>query len=271
MDKFYLSRAQTRLWSTEIPVGDPFAFGQKNDPVTAIAGATVASGVMGSRASRRAARAQSASAQAGIDEQARQFDLTREDFAPYREAGVRGLRTLEDYLGLSAPAAASDFYGSLRKPFTAESLAQEPGYQFGLSQGEKAIERAARARGLSDSGATLKALLRYGQDYAGTKYMDAFNRDLLSKRSIYNMLAGITGTGQTSTEQVAQAGQASAANIANLLGQQGNARAAGIVGANNAWTNALNQGLGAWQNMNMLNWLRNQDRGTVPMSPMWGI
>jgi hypothetical protein len=153
-------------------------------------------------------------------------------------------------------------FGSLLRPFTGSDLENEPGYQFVLEEGEEAINRAALGRGSFDSGATLKALLRYGQDYAGTKYTDAFNRDAAEKQRIYNMLAGIAGTGQTATGQVAQAGGQSASNIANLLSSQGDARAAGIVGSSNAWTNALNQGIGAWQNTKMLEYLKQIPSGT---------
>lgn len=297
---------------------------------TAVIGGSVVSGLLGSRAASKAAGVETAAAGMGIDETRRQFDLTREDFAPYREVGERGLYTLEDYLGLSTPEsrlartgvlaptreqfttagtpgayrwggmtaaglgprtftpgtparfdeagyntaladylrasegaeATSEGYGSLLERFTGEDLTSEPGYEFGLSEGEKAIDRSARGRGSFDSGATLKALLRYGTDYAGTKYNEAFNRDAASKSSIYNMLAGITGTGQTATGQVATAGSNASTNIANLLGQQGDARAAGIVGGANAWNQAVSGGLEGYQNMTLLDMLKNQNTGT---------
>ena len=40
--KQYLSRAESKVWGMDAPIGDPFggaAYGEKNDPVTAIAGA----------------------------------------------------------------------------------------------------------------------------------------------------------------------------------------------------------------------------------------
>lgn len=50
------------------------------------------------------------------------------------------------------------------------SVAQLPGYQFALNQGVQAIDRNAASRGLLDSGATGKGLMRYGQDYASQQF-----------------------------------------------------------------------------------------------------
>jgi hypothetical protein len=141
----------------------------------------------------------------------------------------------------------SSDYGMLMRQFTGQDLQNEPGYQFGLSEGEKGINRATAARGGYDSGSTLKSLMKYNQDYAGTKYDAAFNRDQIYKNQVYNQLAGISGTGQTATAQTAALG----ANASNQIGaayqNAGDARAAGIVGVGNA----VNQGLGSYINYNM--------------------
>ena len=140
----------------------------------------------------------------------------------------------------------SSDYGMLMRQFTGQDLENEPGYQFGLKQGEKGINRAAQSRGLGDSGATYMGLTRFNQDYGGTKYDAAFNRDQIYKNQVYNQLAGISGTGQTATAQTASLG----ANTANQIGQNyqnaGDARAAGIMGIGNA----VNQGVGSYINYN---------------------
>jgi hypothetical protein len=134
----------------------------------------------------------------------------------------------------------------LMKQFTGQDLQNEPGYQFGLSEGEKGINRATAARGGYDSGSTLKSLMKYNQDYAGTKYDAAFNRDQIYKNQVYNQLAGISGTGQTATAQTAALG----ANASNQIGaayqNAGDARAAGMVGLGNA----ANQAIGSYYNYN---------------------
>jgi hypothetical protein len=64
MSKYYFSRAQTRVWSSEYPVGDPTggaAYGEKNDPVTAIVGSAVVGGLLSLKGVRRRCRHRSAS------------------------------------------------------------------------------------------------------------------------------------------------------------------------------------------------------------------
>lgn len=105
-----------------------------------------------------------------------------------------------------------------------------PGYQFGLDEGAKTVQASAAARGGLNSGATLKALTKFGNDYADqqgyTPYM--------------NRLAALSGMAQTSTNQTNALGQ----NYANQVGQNlqnaGQARAQGIYGSANAWSNYTN-------------------------------
>jgi hypothetical protein len=52
----------------------------------------------------------------------------------------------------------------------------EPGYEFRKQQGQQAIEGAAAARGSLLSGATQKALARYGQNLASEEYGKAYER-----------------------------------------------------------------------------------------------
>jgi hypothetical protein len=193
------------------------------------AGLNLLGAKMGSDAAEHAADTQAQSAREAIEEQKRQYDLTRGDQAPWMEVGGQSIRTIGDLLRS----------GALFPNFTGENLTSEPGYQFRLGEGNKAIENAARARGMFMSPSTVKGLLRYGQDYASGEYQNAFNRDLTNKTTKFNMLSGAAGTGQTAANTLANTGANSASNIGQLITGAGNARgAAGIAGAN-AWTNAL--------------------------------
>lgn len=272
-----------------------------------VAGAILAGSALSALGSMAAGKSQEKAAEQSAAEQRRQYDISRADAAPWRDAGKLSLSRLMELMGLGPQAGAnglqaptreqyttnipgyagtpttpngpgtsvvyqgatpgstsfdqagfdkaqqayqnqspSSDYGMLMKQFTGQDLQNEPGYQFGLSEGEKGINRAASARGGYDSGATLKSLLKYNEDYAGTKYDAAFNRDQIVKNQMYNQLAGISGTGQTATAQTAALG----ANAANQIGQSyqnaGDARAAGIMGVGNA----VNQGVGSYINYN---------------------
>lgn len=207
---------------------------------------SIVGGIEGASAAKKAAKLQAKSAQAALDEQKREFDLSRSDTQPYRDAGAASLKDLRALMGTSANP------GTLLKPFTGADLASDPGYQFGLQQGEQGINRAAAAAGRYDSGATLKDLLRFNADYAGTKFNDAFNRDQLTKGAIFNRLAGVAGIGQTGVGQATTAGMNSAANIGNLLTGQGNAIASGIVGSANSLSQGFSNAANYYQSNKLL-------------------
>lgn len=141
-------------------------------------------------------------------------------------------------------------YGSLMKAFTGDDLQNEPGYQFGLQQGNQALDRKAAAGGGYFSGAALKAAQRFGQDYAGTKFGEAFNRDTANKTNTFNRLTGLINPGQTAANQVGTMGASYANQVGNNLTSNATAQgAAGIAGAN-AWQNAINGGVNAYQQYN---------------------
>lgn len=204
---------------------------------------SVISGISGADAAKSAAGAQTGAVDAATAEQRRQYDQTRADYAPFRETGLAANARLAQ---LMQPG------GDLARRFTAQDLANDPvynsGLQFGLDQGTGAINARALAGGSYDSGATLKALTKYANDYGSTKANESYNRFNTDMTNLYNRNAGLSGAGQTATGSVASAGQNAANNISDLNTQAGNARAAGIVGESNAWGNALGQANNAYQN-----------------------
>lgn len=216
-----------------------------------VAAAVIGAGVLGAGAAvytgSQAADAQKSAVGSANALDQSQYNQTRADQAPYRTAGYSALSRMSDLLGLSGNTAAEG-YGSLNKPFTADSVTTDPGYEFGRTQGLNAAQNSAAAKGGLYSGATLKALTQYGNDYATTKFDDAFNRDQTTKNAEYNKLAGVSGTGQNATNQVDATGTQVAANQGSNLIGAGNARGASDIATGNAITGGLNQS-GAW-------WLR---------------
>lgn len=63
---------------------------------------------------------------------------------------------------------------------TGESVLNEPGYKFGMEEGLRGLQQSAAGRGVLRTGGTLKDINAWGQNYAGQKYGDAFNRALSS-------------------------------------------------------------------------------------------
>ena len=139
-------------------------------------------------------------------------------------------------------------FGSLTKNYTGESLTSDPGYQFGLREGTRATERSESAKGGQFSGATLKALQRFGTDYGGTKFNEGFNRDASQKDRLFNQLSGISGTGQIASNQLAQAGQNYANQASSALYGAANAGAGASLARGNLIQNTGNQLASMWNN-----------------------
>ena len=192
-----------------------------------IAAATVASAVIGSSASRKAASTQASAANRAAELQREQFERQVELQAPFREAGVRALPELE---------AASRY-----TPFGMQQFTADPGYGFRLSEGQKALDRQAAARGGLISGGALKAAQRYGQEMGSQEYTNAFNRYQTERQARLNPLQSLAGVGQTSVAQLGAAGQTMASNVGEAIGAGAQARASGYMGGANALSQGLNQ------------------------------
>jgi hypothetical protein len=208
-------------------------------------------------AARQANDTSSAASQAALEENRRQYDLNRSDIMPTIERGNLAGNRLQELMGLGTNTGANG-YGSLTNRFTGADLATDPGYQFGLQQGQRGLDNSASAHGGYYSGAQLKAASRYNNDYAGTKFNDAYNRYNTDQSNLFNRYSGIAGSGQQAVTQIGQQG----ANMANINGQIGinnantvgnnlmdaaNARSSSYLAQNNSLQNALNQGLSAWK------------------------
>ncbi len=193
--------------------------------IVAVAGATLVGASMQSDSASGAASSQAGATDRGVAENARQYDTTRADYAPYRAAGVTALGQLQS---------------EMNKQPTAAEVMSDPGYQFGLNQGQTALDRKASAAGGRVSGAALKAASRYGTDYATTGYGAAYQR----KQDRLNRLAALAGVGQSATGSTAAAGASAAGANAGLITAQGNASAAATMAQGNIWGSAINQ-LGA--------------------------
>lgn len=186
------------------------------------AGGAVLGGAIASSGASRAAKTQAAAADRAAELQNQQFERQIQLQEPWRQAGINALGRLQS--------------GDIMSY-------QDPSYQFRLSEGLKALDRTASARGGLLSGGALKAAQRYGQDYASQEY-----------GNIWNRLAGLAGVGQTATNQLGQAGQTMAGNVGNLMTSGANARASGYVGG----ANALNQAIGGVGNAYMQSQILNR-------------
>lgn len=167
-----------------------------------IGGSSIVSGLLG----KKAGDAQADAANASVAEQRRQFDLIRQDYAPYLEAGTNALGRL---------SSASE--GDL------SAFQQSPDYNFVRSEGIRDIGNSFARGGLGQSGNALRALTQYNQNLASGEFGNWWNRQ-----------AGLAGVGQSSASDLGRLGSWSAQNVGNALMAGGNARASGLSNINNA-------------------------------------
>lgn len=113
-----------------------------------------------------------------------------------------------------------------------------PGYDFRMSEGTNALEAGAAARGGLYSGAAMKALQSFGQDYATSEYGNYLTR-----------LQQQQGVGLDAASMNASASQNTASGVSNALGNLGNAQAAGAIGVGNAINTGIGNALGSFNYM----------------------
>jgi hypothetical protein len=202
------------------------------------AAATVAGAYIASSGSKSAANTQASATRDANATQKYIYDETRKDNQPALDARNWSLQELQRLL---SPG------GSLSGPISVGDVTQDPGYQFGMQQGQQALARQMNARGMYNSGAAMKSAARYGTDYATTKYDNAFQRESLNRNAQLNPLQAMAGMGQSGANSIAGAGQNYANGVSNNLTSLGNAQGAAQLAGANSWGNALNQ-LGGWYN-----------------------
>lgn len=177
---------------------------------TAVAG--VGSSLIQAEAAGGAAATQSAAADRATELQREQFERQRADIEPWRRAGIGALGRMQD--------------PELMREFRMEDYREDPGYQFRMQEGQRALERSAAARGGLQSGATLKALQRYGQQMGAQEFGAARARFRETQADRWNRLASLAGVGQTATTQLGQAGQQFAGQTGQNIMSAANVQAA---------------------------------------------
>lgn len=222
------------------------------------AAASIGSAAIGAHAAGSAADKQASAAQnaadlaqtAGTTANAKASDVLSQQqalFSPYAAQSTSGLAALTQAL---APG------GSLSQQFNYNpaDVANDPAYQFQLSQGLNAVKRAQAATGTLASGGAAKALEQYSQgvaaSYENQDYGQALSTYGTNRNAALGNIQSQIQTGEYGTSGAAQALQ----NYGNLFSQntigtaqtvgadltgKANAQAAGTVGAANAYSGAL--------------------------------
>lgn len=187
---------------------------------------SVIGGLFGGGAAKKASRKAEAAQIAALDRAMGvvndQYNTTRADYAPFREGGLQGLERLLTLMG---------FNGADQQGAGLDALRESPMFQRRYQAGQDAVLANASATGGLRGGNTQRSLYNLGEDtFAAT-----LNEELAR-------LAGLTGIGSGATDAVAGFGANRASTVADLFGQQGDARAQGLLtrgGINSRmWQNA---------------------------------
>ncbi len=210
-----------------------------------LAGSQLAGGYMQSRAAGKAAGIQGAAAEAGIEEQRRQFDRVQQILAPYTITGMQALEGFAPYQALGTEALAqqraiSGLAGPEAQAAAVRGIETSPLFQANVRQGEEALLQRASATGGLRGGNLQAALAQFRPQMLGQAIESAYGR-----------FGGLAGAGLGATQRLAELGQASAAgvgtagssmsaNVSNLLQQQGQAAAGGALGQAGAYQGLFN-------------------------------
>jgi len=185
------------------------------------AGAAVKGTIDAKKAAQRAGRAQAGAAGEGQEIVRSQFDLTQQDFRPTIEAGGQALQQQQALLGLSGSEAQSSAFGNIQ---------ESPGQRFIRKRQERSLLRNAAAIGGLGGGNVRTALQEQAAGFASQDIDKQFGR-----------LQTLSGGGQQAASNLGQFGAGAAANRANLGVTGGQAKASGILGAQEAKAAGLGQ------------------------------
>lgn len=225
--------------------------------VAGVAGSAMSASAASSAADTQANAANNASAL-----QWKQFQQMQQNLQPYMNLGTSNIAGMQSQLGK---------LGNMQFSFnpTMDQLEQTPGYQFTLQQGNKAIDNAMSAKGLSLSGAQLKGLDQYNTGLASQTYQQQYQNALQNfmtnygvQSDQYNRYSGLVGVGENAAAGVGNAGLQTASNVGNLMTSGANAQAAGTIGT----ANAINSGIGSVSQGGLLYSLLNNGAGASAAS-----
>lgn len=244
-------------------------------------GASILGGRAQARAAERAGETQAAAARGAAAEQRRQFDITQEQLAPFRDIGRESLFMLSDLLGIETPAMEDEGmrprtgqFGVLTRPFTGEELAEDPGFQFRLRTGREALERGAAARGGLLAGRTGPALTEFGQELGSQEFGAAFNRFRTQQSDLFNRLFGVSEAGRGAALGSGQLAGQFARDVGQNIMAGGAATAAGQFGAGQAqagmFGNLANVGTSLAQNLAFQNLVNQPQQQFSTQAPQFG-
>lgn len=144
---------------------------------------------------------------------------------PFRQGSLEAMKYMQGLLGIGGDPEAA------KRAF--DAYQNSTGYQFRLGQGTQAIDRSAAARGGLNSGATLKALERYGQNLGSQEFGNYLGQ-----------LNSLFAPGPNTAANLGQQAIGTGNSMANNTMMAGQARASAYGQIGNSAGTAINRGIG---------------------------
>jgi hypothetical protein len=218
------------------------------DPISAIVGG-ITSRNQASSAKRAAATAtnqQATALQNALDTTKEQYGVAKGYQQPFYDQGMKGNTALNYGLGFGTDNGGNTNVqsGQFLKPFSMADYQEDPGYQFRLSEGQKALDRGASAKRGYLSGAATKGLTRFNQDQASNEYGNAYNRYNQNQQNAYSRLKDLSSSGFSAGNNLTDLASNYGANTANLQIGQGQNLANGTFMRNQANQQMMNANSG---------------------------
>tara|TARA_R110000796_G_scaffold103175_2_gene212325 strand:- start:2856 stop:3845 length:990 start_codon:yes stop_codon:yes gene_type:complete len=189
------------------------------------------------KGAEKAAILQKQAADDALYETQRQFDTSRGDQMPWLESGTAALNKQQALLGLGGQAAQQQAY---------DQFTSSPGQKWLQDKTMQGVLNNASAIGGLGGGNVRQALQENAQGLAAQEY-----------NNYYNQIAGLSGTGQNSSQNLGALGAQQGQTAAGLINQSGQAAASGLLGGSQARASGLLTG--AQQRMGSVN----SNRGMV--------
>lgn len=132
------------------------------------------------------------------------YGQAQAQLSPYSQIGLQGMQ---------------DYANRIGQGFDPESMMNDPGYQFALEEGQRAIGNKLAASGMSQSGKAAKEAARFATGLADQNYNEAFNRWLAENQQFAGLgnmgLQSALGIGDLYGKKGQTAAEAEIAKMSN--------------------------------------------------------
>jgi hypothetical protein len=194
------------------------------------------------------------------------FNTEQSNESPYIQAGQGAQSQLNFLTGIGSQTNpdgtpitnSAGGYGSLNQPFNMNDFKSlTPQYGFNLQQGAQGTLNVDSSGQGAESGAALKDLQSFNQNFANNSFNSAFQNYNTQQNNIFNRLNGIATLGSNAGSNSATGASAFSQSIGNTTSSIGASQAAGTVGAANALTGGITGAANTFYGQNALNQILN--------------